>query len=268
MDDIPNTEDSPRTIEAVDKTCRIIQSVHRLSGAGVTELADHLDISKGTIHTHLTTLHRNGFIVKDGDTYRASLRFLDIGEDVKKGLRIYEIAKPEIRELAKRTNTRIQITTEEYGMVVALAIERGEHTIPAPTPVGGRDYAHCIAAGKAILAGMPDERVREIVRYHGLPARTPNTIVDEDELFEELAEIRDRGYAFNDEEKIKGLRAIGVAIQDDSGEVLGAISASGATSRMKGDRYHEEIPEALLDLANTIEFNLRIGEDRFDGSTY
>ncbi|MFC7156990.1 IclR family transcriptional regulator [Halomarina halobia] len=268
MDDTADGGNSPRTIEAVDKTCRIVEAVHELGGAGVTELAERLDISKGTIHTHLATLSRNGFIVKDGDTYRVSLRFLDIGEDAKIGSQIYQVARPEIRELAEQTNTRTQITIEEFGMVVVLAIERGEHTIPAPTRIGKRDYMHCIASGKAILAHLPEERVRRIVRHHGLPARTPNTIVDEDDLMGELAEIRDRGYAYNDEEKIKGLRAVGVTIRNDSGTVLGAVSASGATSKMKGSRYREEIPEALLSVANTIEFNIRVEEGQFETSTY
>lgn len=268
MNNTAASRNMPRRIEAVDKTCRIIEAVHQLDGAGVTELAERLDISKGTIHTHLATLSQNGFIVRDDGTYRVSLRFLDIGEDAKNGTQIYEIAKPEMKQLAEQTNTRTQITTEEFGMVVVLAIERGEHAIPAPTRIGKRDFPHCIASGKAMLAHMSKERVEDIVRRHGLPARTPNTITDEETLFEELAEIRDRGYAYNDEEKIKGLRAVGVPIRNDDGTILGAISASGATSRMKDGRFREEIPESLLDVANTVEFNIRMEEGQFEESRY
>ncbi len=55
-------------------------------------------------------------------------------------------------------------------------------------------------SAKAILSAFPDERVRDIVDRHGLPAKTPQTITDPDALFEELATIRERGFALNREE--------------------------------------------------------------------
>lgn len=260
--------DSPRTVAAVDKACRIIEAVHTLEGAGVTELADQLDISKGTVHTHLTTLKENGFVVKDGTTYRPSLRFLDIGEDVKNDHLLYQVATDEIEELAVETDTRVQISVEEFGYGVPIAIALGEHAIAPPTRVGKREYLHCIAAGKAILAHLPQERVEEIIDKHGLPARTSNTITDPEELFEELERVREEGIAFNDEESIKGLRAVGAAIQTDTGRVLGSISASGPISGMKGDRFQKEIPETVSNVANTIELNIRVEADSLASIEY
>jgi DNA-binding IclR family transcriptional regulator len=253
--------DAPRTVEAVDKACRIIDAIQSLDGAGITELADQLDISKGTVHTHLTTLNENGFVVKNGTTYWPSLRFLDIGEDIKNRRRLYQVATAEIDDLAAATDTRVQISVEEFGVLVVLAIAQSEHAIEAPTRVGKRDYLHCIASGKAILAHLPHERVEEIIDSHGLPARTPNTITDPDELFDELERVREDGIAFNDEEKIEGLRAVGAAIRSDTGEVLGSISASGPTSGMKGERFRKEIPEAVSNVANTTELNIRVEQD-------
>jgi DNA-binding IclR family transcriptional regulator len=250
----------PRTVEAVDKTCRIVQALHELEGAGVTELAEHLDISKGTIHTHLTTLRQNGFVVKDDVTYRPGLRFLEIGEDVRKRAQIFQIAKHEIGELAEQTDTRVQITVEEFGLAVVLSISRGEHAIAPSTHVGKREYLHCIACGKAILAHLPQNRVEAIIDRYGLPARTQNTITAPDELFEELSEVRDRGVAFNDEENVKGLRSVAAPIRTETGGILGSISASGPTSRMKEDRFRSEIPEAVANVANTIEVNIRVGK--------
>lgn len=260
--------DAPRTVAAVEKTCRIIEAIHTLEGAGVTELADHLDISKGTVHTHLTTLIEHGFVVKDGTTYRPSLRFLDIGEDVKNAHQLYQVATDEIEELAHETDTRVQISVEEFGYVVPIAIALGEHAIAPPTRVGKREYLHCIASGKAILAHLPQERVEAIIDMHGLPARTPHTITDPDELFEELERVREEGVAFNDEEKIEGLRAVGAVIQSDTGRVLGSISASGPISGMKGERFRTEIPDAVSNVANTIELNIRVEEDSLASIDY
>lgn len=266
---MPNdTAHSPRTIGAVDKTCQIIDFLHQQNGARVTELAEALDISKGNIHTHLATLRQNEFVVKDGDQYNVSLRFLAIGEDRKNNTRIYEVAKPKIDELATETDTRVQITVEEFGMTVVLAISQGEHTVASPTHIGNRDYLHCVAAGKAMLAHMSRDRVKAIFDQHGLPARTRYTITDLDDLFDELETIRERGVAFNDEEKLLGLRAVGCAICDDEGTVLGAISASGPTNGMQGDRFQTVIPNHLRNVANAIELDIRVEDTKTDVYSY
>lgn len=260
--------DGRRTVGAVEKTCRILDALHYLEGAGITELAEELDVSKGTVHTHLATLRKNHYVVKDGTTYRPSLRFLEIGEGRKTRDRLYQAASGEIEELAVATDTRVQVGVEEFGYLVPLAIARSEHATLPPTRVGMREYTHCIASGKAILAHLPQDRIEEIIDEHGLPARTPHTITDPDELFEELERIREAGVAFNDEEKIEGLRAVGAAIRSDTGEVLGSISASGPTSGMTGERFREEIPDAVSNLANTIELNIRVEEDRLSPVDY
>jgi DNA-binding IclR family transcriptional regulator len=127
---------------------------------------------------------------------------------------------------------------------------------------------HCIDSGTAILAHLPQARIEEIIARHGLPARTPNTITDPEELFEEIDEIPRRNTGFNDVEKIEGLRAVGAPIRNDPGEVLGSISASGHTSATKGERFRTEIPEAGSNVANTIELNIRVEQDSIDDVTY
>ncbi len=254
------TRDSPRTVEAADKTCRIIGVLHRTGGAGVTQVAERLDITKGTVHTHLTTLRQNGFVVKEGETYRPSYRFLKIGEDLRARSKLHRFGIEGITQLAEDTDTRTRLAVEEYGMIVVLAV-RGSHPVTTLTRVGGRDHVHCIATGKAILANIPQSRVEEIIAKHGLPERTPNTITDADEFLDELQEIRERGYAYNDEENIEGLRAVGTAIKDVNGTVLGSISASGPANKMKGERFREKIPEEIMSVKNNIELNLRVKAD-------
>lgn len=259
----PADSDSPRTVGAVDNTCRIIGVLHESNGARVTDLAHRLDLSKGAVHTHLATLRKNGFVVQDGQLYHLSLRFLDISEEVKNNTVVYRASKDKLNRLAEETDTRVQLVVEEFGTGVVLAIARGEHAVAPPTRIGKRDYLHCVASGKAILAHLPTERVAEIIDRHGLPKRTKNTITDPETLFDELDDIGSRGIAFNDEEKIQGLRAIGAPILGTNGEVLGAISASGSTSGMKGERYERDIPDLVSNVASTIEFDIRVNGGEF-----
>ncbi|PSP86395.1 IclR family transcriptional regulator [Halobacteriales archaeon QS_1_68_17] len=248
-------EQSPRTVQAVQTAIDIIEYLQASDGAGVTELASALDRSKGTVHSHLATLLESEYVVKDGDTYRLSLRYLDLGEYVTSRLEVYDVVAEELDDLAAETGELAQFATEEHGRAVYLYKARGENAVNTASTAGKREYLHCISLGKAMLAHMPERRVDEIIDRHGLPAQTAQTITSREALSDELAAIRDRGYAIDNEEKIEGLRCVAAPLTDDG--VVGAISISGPSSRMEGDRFAEELPHKLLRSANVIEINAK-----------
>jgi DNA-binding IclR family transcriptional regulator len=115
---------------------------------------------------------------------------------------------------------------------------------------------HQTAAGKALLSQFSDHWIREIIDRYGLPETTPHTIRDEEVLFEQLAEVRERGVAFNSEESTEGLRSVAVPVTGPEGGVLGAFAVAGPTHRIKGDRFETEIPNLLRSIVNELELNL------------
>lgn len=244
-----------RTIDAVQTSFRILEELRQSNGAGITELANELDISKAGVHSHLATLQQNEFVVKDGDEYRLSLRFLDYGEAAKTNIEIYDIVREEIDMLAERTGEVAQFMVEEHGWGIYICKRRGASGVKTASYVGDRKHLHCTGVGKAILSSLPEERVETIIDEHGLPAMTENTVTDREELLDELAEIRDRGVAFDEEEILEGLRCVAVPVSNQEKGLLGAISVSGPTSRMKGERFREELPELVTDTANVIQIN-------------
>lgn len=244
------------TVGASETTLRILETLKELDGAGVTEVANALELPKSTVHSHLATLNENEYVVNDGGTYRAGLRFLEFGEYLRTRMRIYDVARPEIDTLAADTGELANLAVEEHGRAVYLYRAKGQRAVNLDTYSGMRVPLHCTALGKVILANLPEERVEDIVARRGLPERTGNTVTDESALQAELAEIRDRGYAFDDEERLAGLRCVAAPITANDGTVAGAISVSGPTNRVKGERFTEEIPDLLLRAANVIEINM------------
>jgi DNA-binding IclR family transcriptional regulator len=246
---------SPRRVKSVRTAMDILELLEEREGAGVTEIAGHLDLTKGTVHTQLATLRERGFVAQQDEEYHLGLRFLELGENAKRRLSVPEVAKRELDKLVEETDTRSQLVVEENGMAICVYLARGPNAILPPTDVGYREYLHCIASGKALMAHLPEERIESVLEKHGLPARTESTITDREALFAELAEIRERGYALNDEEKLRGLRAVGAPIIGRDGEPLGAISVSDTTRNMPDDLFHEEMPDRIMGAANTIEVN-------------
>lgn len=249
------SDGTARTVKSVQTAIDIVEYLRHSGEAGVTELATALDRSKGTVHSHLATLLENEYVVKNGDQYGLSLKYLDLAEHVKSGLDVYDAVIDELKDLAAETGEVAQFATVEHGRAVYLYKARGDQAVNTASTVGKREWIHCIALGKAMLSQLPDERVDEIIDRHGLPEQTPNTTTDRATLFEELETIRERGYAIDDEEKIEGVRCVAAPLTNDG--VVGAISISGPSSRMQGDRFRDELPHKLLRSANVIEINAK-----------
>ena len=69
-----------RTVQATETSITILEALHDLGQAGVTELSNQLSLSKGNVHKHLTTLEQNEFVVNEGGVYSLSHRFLELGK--------------------------------------------------------------------------------------------------------------------------------------------------------------------------------------------
>lgn len=243
-------------VKSVERSMRIVETVMEMEGARVSELAAELDMAKSTVHGYLATLHGLGYLVKEGEVYQIGTRFLQFGEYSRTRKDEYGMAAQKVTELAEETEERSQFVIEERGRGVFLYRESGAHAVETGSGTGKRMYLHSTSAGKAILAHLPDGTVDEILDRWGLPAVTPATITDEAELRDELADIRDRGFALNREENIEGLHAVGVPVQPQDGTVIGALSISGPTHRLKGDYLLEDLPDLLLGTANELELNI------------
>lgn len=249
-----NPADLDAPIQATARTLAIVEEIRRRDGAGTTELADHFGFSKSTVHDHLATLVQKKYLRRRGNEYEIGLRFLSLGGYAREQQELFELARPEITDLAEETGEAAKLVVEEYGRGIYLYQARGEQAVRTDSHVGTRVYLHSCGVGKAILANLPRDRVDEIVDAHGLPKWTEYTIADREALDDELARIRDRGYAVDNEERIRGLRCVAVPLIKDD-EVIGSISVSGPTKRFDED-VTGELAELLQSTARVIEINV------------
>ncbi|WP_255197789.1 IclR family transcriptional regulator [Halorarius litoreus] len=243
-------------LKSLENTFAIVTELQARESAGVTELARATGLSKSSVYKHLATLASGDFVSKEGDEYRLGLRFLDIGAHVRSRRDGARVIRAKLREIAEETEETAQFSTMEHGRAVVLFRDTGRRGVLTKGRVGKRFYLHHTAGGKSILAQLPDERVHDIIETNGLPAATPNTITDPEELFDELETIRERGFAYNYEESTDGLRAVGVPLRGPDREVLGAFAVAAPTHRMRGDRLEREIPDLVQSVVNELELNL------------
>ena len=251
---MPNGE--PRTIQSAEVVFDIFDLLREWDSATLTELADALERAPSTVHQYLATLERYEFVVKEGNTYYLSHRFLDFGVYVRQRNPLFDFARQKVRHIAEETGERAQFSVTEHGRVVVLYTEAGEQAVRAGVRAGQRLPMHATAAGKAILAFSTRDFVEEVVARHGLRSITENTITDIDALTSELATIRDNGIAYNDREDTRGLRAVGTPILDTDGHPLGALSLSGPGNRLEEPQRDREIQNLLRGSANELELRI------------
>src|SRR6056297_1468956 len=105
-------------VGATATTFEIIDALATLERAGVTQLADRLDRSKGSVHNHLATLERLGYVVRDDGQYRLGLQFLELGTGVRAADALYRVARQEIDRLANTSGETASLVVEEAGEAV------------------------------------------------------------------------------------------------------------------------------------------------------
>jgi len=247
-----DTEDGGKRVGAVERTFRILALVRESGTMRINDVAKELDMPTSTAHVHLRTLADVGYLVKDENGYRLSLRFLRDGAVVRNDLSVYTVAKQEIDALAEATGEVANLGVEEGGQRVILYQSEGNEAVYDNALVGEFTNMHWTALGKAILAELTEDDVEQIVEDHGLPSATSNTIDTPERLIDELSGIREDGFALEDEERRTGIRSIAVPITVDE-SVVGAVSLSGPKERFNDDRIEDELLPALKDRTNVIE---------------
>ncbi|WP_255666474.1 IclR family transcriptional regulator [Haladaptatus sp. DYF46] len=247
-----NTKHAVRTTE---KSLLIVEKLRENGPSGITELADETGMGKSSVHNHLMTLRKFGYVKKNNKDYELGLKFLDLGGYIRKNMPLYQMASPEVKSLARETGELTNLMVEEQGIGVYLMRAMGENAIELDTHAGFRTPLHTTALGKAILAYLPECRTKQIIEENGRGSEVNSAIDSKRALFDELDVVRQQGYAIDDQERLQGVRCLAAPICLSDDEVLGAISISTPASRMQ-DSDIEELSNKLMGSANVISLNI------------
>ena len=244
------------TIKSLETSFTIVEYLQRESGGGGSEIAADTGLSKGTVHKHLATLRKHDFVTKEDGTYRLGLRFLDVGGHVRDQFVGSKVVKQKTKELAEETGEVAMFGRLEHGYIVTAFRESGPNGVPTNSRVGTRLPVHQVAAGKAILAQLPPERVDDIIAAYGLPRATEETITDPADLHRELAAIRERGHAYSYGESTPGVWTVAVPVISPGGDVLGACTVAAPKHRLTTEEFETELPSVVRSAVNEIEINI------------
>lgn len=229
------------SVQALERGLTLLSTIAEADGLSLTGVARRAGIAPSTAHRILHTLKIGGFVQYDEARggYLIGVQAFRIGSAFLRNRKLVDVGHRTMRELMEASNETVNIGIEIEGHIVFVAQMENDHAIRAFHRPGGRGPLHATSLGKAMLASLSDERVVQRLRLAGQPRLTARTLVDPDALLANLAAVRRRGWAIDDEEHAVGLRCVGAAIHDEHGGVMGAISVSGPTVRLTDERVGE-----------------------------
>jgi len=214
---------------SVKKAFAILSAISSAKdGLGVSELAKKLKMAKSTVHGMTSALEELGAVMRDPLTkkYKLGFTLLEIGRSAYSQIDLQTSARPVTEELMKKTQTSVFLGILNWGQVTILDIVESRQDLNITAPVGSTIPLFAGAVGKVFLASMPEEQAAKIVKSKGLPRFTENSIVDQALYFQELGQVREKGYAVDDEEYILGVRAVASPLTG-LGQLRSAIWAVG-----------------------------------------
>ena len=245
-------------LDSVQRAFEVVDALDRLQGAGPSELADHLGLSKSTAHVYLRSLQSAGYAVNRNGEYRLSHQFFTTGSRQLQRNALFQATEGEVATLAADTDEVAVLLEEERGKTVILRQHAGDRSLDIGSYPGMELPIHTHVSGKIFLAHMSPERRESVLDRHGLPPVTDRTLTDRAALDAELEAIRDRGHAFDWDEHVVGMGGVGVPIFVD-GDLEGALAVTGPTGRIKDEEYRSELLQHLHGAVDSIIVKYKFG---------
>ncbi|WP_324613364.1 IclR family transcriptional regulator [Streptomyces sp. SBT349] len=216
-----------RTIVRAGEVMELLADARDGMTAGALATAAGLPLP--TVHRLLRTLVAGGHARQGpGRRYWPGPRWIRLGAVA--GRALGATAQPFLARMVEATGETANLALLEGDVVVYLAQAPSRHSVRMFTEIGRRVHPHCTGVGKALLAGMEDERVREIVARAGMEPMTDRTLTDLPALLADLASVRARGWATDDGEQEVGVRCLAVRVPHATLPV--ALSVSGPEGRV------------------------------------
>ncbi len=229
------------TIQALDRALHILKVLAGADGMSLSELAEASGQSPATVYRVLSTFAAHGMVEVQpaSQLWFVGQQAFRIGSAFLGRSNLVEQARSVMHALMSRTGETANLAIADGGEVMFLSQVETHEPIRAFFRPGTRGPIHASGIGKALLAYHSPEAVERVLRDRPLAAFTARTFTDRERLLTELAAIRARGWALDDEERTEGMRCIAAPIFNEFREPVAGISISGPTVRVTPARADE-----------------------------
>ena len=236
------------SIQSIERFFEIIELLSKNGSMGVTEIAKATSLNKTTVFRMLSTAGNLGYVCKDdnNEKYKLTLKILSISARILDSIDVRSIVRHELENLAKDCTETVHFVQREGNNIVYIdKVESLQNSVRMVSRIGMRHEMYCTGVGKAILAEMSNDEIKNIWDSSQIERKTEKTIVNFNKFMEELENVRKFGYAVDNEENELGVRCVAASCFDYSGKAKYAFSVSAPVSRMDDQRVEKIAPVVI-----------------------
>ena len=249
-----------RIIQSVDRAVDILEALADSSdGLSLKEIAGGTGLNVSTCHHLLATLSERNFVGRKANSrkYVLGSRLGDLAERRLKQFDLVDSAMPELQRLNRVTRECVHLATIQGTELTILARLESSQAIRVglENQVTRSAAAHATAAGKAILAWLPEAEMVRVIGHGGFARYTDSTVATVAELVEQLRHVRRNGFAIENEEFETGVSGVAAAVRDQNGAVVGSVGAAIPAMRAGGEHF-EAVKLAVRDCGRKLSDGL------------
>lgn len=239
--------ESGMAIQVLERaTCLLDALAAQSDPVTLKELALTTGLHPSTTHRILNDLVLARYVERvDNGLYQLGMRLLELGSLVRGRLNVREAAIDAMRELHQLTGQTVNLSVQQGDEIVYIDRAWSERSgMQVVRAIGGRAPLHLTSNGKLFLSAADSRQVRSYATRTGLTGSTRNSITELDKLEQELAHVRELGYARDNEELEMGVRCIAAGIYDDTGKLVAGLSISAPSGRLQDAWIHQLVSTA------------------------
>ncbi len=229
------TREEVSVTRTLDRGLAILEVVAEGVQMTLSEIARACEMSPSTAFRLIETLERRGFLAKAGDGsghVRIGARAFEIGMAFAAGGRLKDLARPIMRGLAEDCGETVLLGVRDASHAVCIEEVEGRSPVRVGSRLGARLPLHCTAVGKVLLAWLWERRIDEIVGSPPYARSAAHTITEREALLADLAQVRQRGHALDDQEFQAEAGSLAAPIRDRGGEVVASLAVAAPSARL------------------------------------
>lgn len=226
---------------------------------GVTELSKRLRLHKNNVFRLLATLEHKGYIEQNKETenYHLGLKSLELGQTYLRQIGLIRQTRSILEELVRSVEENAGLAVIRENSVVYLDVVEADRTVRVASRIGWRLPVYVAAVGRAQLAFKSETEMERLINWDDMKKFTEGTIPDKETFMQQMRQVKEQGWALDDESYETGVRCVAVPIFDYSRNVVAGISIAGPSFRLSDKVLHERVVPELTRAGN--EMSKRLG---------
>lgn len=242
------------TVQSIDRAFAVLRAL-AAGPAGVTDIAERVDLPKSTVSRLLSTLESQGVVeqVSAGGQYRIGLAMIELAAAAGPGRSLVSLARPHLVELSRLTGEAAGTSIPDGTEMLYLDQLTPDSELQVRDWTGHRIPMHAVPSGHVVLA--TDAELLQRVTSAPMQRFTAHTLTTASALRARLRDVAEAGYAWAVEEFADGMNSVAAAVTAEDGRVIAALHVYGPASRFPGKRSRDELGELVKRTAARIRID-------------